>query len=190
MFCPNCGCSVNETDLYCPQCGVSLQNKIRDCNTITNEEINRNGEKEYDEYEYLLRKKTKLENIFKIVYVIVSIVICWEYYQNNKWYEDTTTLIITCVIFGAVLYAIYGVLAALFGVYGAEKYLKKYLELKKEIGKMEAVKMIELTYHPEKGFTFMKSGLKGTAWGVGSCLQSMIGFVLSIIVIILLMSLF
>lgn len=168
MTCYNCGCIVDENQSYCPNCGSQLKT---------------------DQYEQMLIKKQELERfgtrIWKGISVILDIII----FINNLGSRDILEILIICGMIDAIIYAIYGVIAAALGFFKSGIYLEKYRQLREEVGKTEAVKIIEQTYHPERGFDYMKNIIIGTGSVMGGCFSSIIAFAVTIIAVVVCMAL-
>lgn len=167
MKCYNCGCFVDENQVFCPNCGSQLK---------------------IDQYEQMLMKKQEMErlgiNIWKGISIILDIII----FINNLGSRDILEILFICGMFDAIVYAVYGVVAAVLGFFKVGIYLEKYRQLREEVGKNEAVKIIEDTYHPERGFDFSKNIIKGTGSVMGGCFSSIIAFAVTIIAVIVCMS--
>ena len=212
MICPKCNAEVKESERFCSQCGTEIQKKCPDCGTVvkdvkycpncgrilrqaeseqridTDRRENGDGDKE-DQYETALEKKARIEKYGNIVTFSIAGILCLILLVNNWGYYDLTEIVIMCAVVSLVILAIFSAIAAAMGFYAANRYLNKYCQMKREIGKVEAVKMIEQQYHPEEGFNLMKGGINTTSGCIGGCFSSIVGFAITIIAVILMMAL-
>lgn len=213
MICPKCNAEIKESEKFCSQCGTEVQKKCPDCGTVvegvkycpncgrllwqaeseqrigTDRRKNEDREDKEDQYEAALEKKGTMEKYGNIAAFSVAGILCLILLINNWGYYDLTEMVIMCAVVSLVILAIFSAIAAAMGFYGANGYLHKYRQMKREIGKVEAVKMIEQQYHPEKGFGLMKGGIHATGGCIGGCLSSIVGFAITIIAVILVMAL-
>lgn len=209
MICPKCNVEIKESEKFCSQCGAEIQKKCPDCGTVVEgvkycpncgrllcqvESEQRietgggeSGDKE-DQYEAALEKKGTMEKYGNIATFSIAGILCLILLVNNWGYYDLIEIVIMCAVVSLVILAIFSAIAAAMGFYGANKYLNKYRQMKGEIGKTEAVKMIEQQYHPEKGFGLMKGGINATGGCIGGCFSSIVGFAITIIAVILVMA--
>ena len=209
MICPKCNAEIKESERFCSQCGTEVQKKCPDCGTAVEgvkycpncgrllwqaeseqwieTDGRKSGEKE-DQYEASLEKKGTMEKYGNIATFSITSILCLILLVNNWGYYDLTEIVIMCAVVTLVILAIFSAIAAAMGFYGANKYLNKYRQMKQEIGKTEAVKMIEQQYHPEKGFGLMKGGINATGGCIGGCFSSIVGFAITIIAVILVMA--
>ena len=192
MFCSKCGKELKGEEKFCPNCGFVL-------NGTGNKDNDTNGHKEqkaesvsnqggFDQYERSLEDKARKEKTGNIITFSIVGVLCVVLFVNNTGYRDTGEILVMCALTSFFVIAVYGVIAAVMGIYGAGKYLDKYRQMKREVGKTEAVKMIEQSFHPEEGFGMMKGGVNAAGGCVGGCFTSIVGFAITIIAIILLMA--
>lgn len=209
MICPKCNAEIKEGEKFCSQCGTEIQKKCPDCGTVVEgvkycpncgrllwqaeleqkitTDIEESRDKE-DQYEITLEKKGRMENYGNIIAFSIIGILCLILLVNNWGYRDLTEIVFMCAIVSLVILAIFSAVAATMGFYGANRYLKKYRQMKREIGKVEAIKMIEEQYHPEKGFNLMKGGINATGGCIGGCFSSIVGFAITIIAVILVMA--
>lgn len=183
MFCSQCGSEIQEGVKFCPNCGKAIldNDDVASCNqashTVSGTDM--------DVYENMLEEKAKKEKKGNIIAFSVVGILCLILVINNNGYREYGEILIMCAITSFVVLAVYGVIAGCMGFYGAEKYFKKYQQMKQEIGKTEAIKMIEQQFDPTKGFSLMRGGIHAT----GGCLSSIVGFAITIIAVILVLAL-
>lgn len=183
MFCSQCGSKVQEGVRFCPNCGKPISG-IEDT-AFENQRNDLVSVRDGSKYEELLEEKSKKEKLGNIIAFSIVVFLCLILVINNYGYKEFGEIVIMCALTAFVVLAVYGVIAGVMGFYGAKKYYKKYLQMKLEIGKTEAIKMIEQQFDPTKGFFLMKGG----ASAVGGCFSSIVGFAITIIAVILLLAL-
>ena len=193
MFCSKCGKELDGNEKFCPNCGFTLSDAVNKGNNTNGYEKKKTEsvpkEEGFDQYEQSLIDKARKEKIGNIITFSIVGVLCVVLFVNNTGYRDTMEILIMCALTSFFVIAVYGVIAAVMGIYGASKYLDKYRQMKREIGKTEAVKMIEQSFHPEEGFGMMKGGVNAAGGCAGGCFSSIVGFAVTIIAIVLLMAL-
>lgn len=222
-YCPDCGTAVGNVK-FCPGCGRALNEAVKinpsaNVNYSAEEETKRtkpaygnpnnqvvqptqvqnntyeNKQNDFDQYEEGLAEKAKKETIGNTIAFLIVGILSLILFVNNWGYADLMEIVFKCAIIAFFIFAVYFAIAASMGFYGANKYLHKYRQMKHEIGKVEAVKMIEQQYNPNEGFSMLKGSIDATGKGIsaaggcaGGCLSSIIGFSLTIIMIILVMA--
>lgn len=186
--CPNCGSLLESGTRYCPNCGNALDygnGIVPEQNVIPHMASEQNVD---DKYEKDLDAKAQMEKLGNIISFTIIGFLCLLLYMRNRNSSDLSEIAIMCGIVSFIVLAIYGVVAGAMGFYGAGKYLEKYQKMKQEIGKTEAIKMIEQQYDPTKGFSLMKGGVNTAGGVVSGCFSSIVGFAVTIIAVILLMA--
>lgn len=200
IVCPGCGKEVDDKIRFCPECGKPLQNvennsvfeQYQDQQKVTvgQMEVSQTeiGSGKADLYEKGLEERAQKETWGNIIAFSIMGILCLILTINNWGYSDLMEIVIMCGGVSLIILAVYSAIAAGLGFYGANKYLHKYRQMKEEIGKVEAVKMIEQQYKPEEGFALLKGGANATGGCIGGCLSSVVGFAVTIIAVILLMA--
>ena len=178
MVCRRCGKEIEDDSKFCVYCGAKVT-------TISTEEEGSISEKEVDSYEYELQRKAELEHKGNLIAYGVIALLSLIIIRNNWGQRDWTEILVICALFAFIVLAVYGAIAAGMKFYGSQNYLGKYRQLKREVGKTEAIKIIEAQYHPEDGFALLKGGEKAA----GGCFSSIVGFSVIVIAAILLISL-
>lgn len=192
-ICPNCGNVLEEGTKYCPNCGYALEksNIGKGSETVHTQRIIGSvtlEQESTDVYEEKLDAKAQMEKLGNMISFTIIAILCFLLYMHNRDSSGLDEIAFMCAIMAFIILAIYGVIAGAMGFYGAGKYLNKYQQMKKEIGKVEAIKMIEQQYDPTKGFSLMKGGVNTAGGVVSGCFSSIVGFAITIIAIILLMA--
>lgn len=156
------------------------------------DDVNSNRQNEPDQYEEGLAEKAKKETIGNTIAFSIVGILCLILFVNNWGYTELMEIVFKCAIVSFFIFAVYFAIAASMGFYGANKYLHKYRQMKHEIGKAEAVKMIEQQFNPNEGFSMLKGSMDAAGKGIGAaggcvggCLSSIIGFSLTIIILVL-----
>lgn len=184
MNCTKCGNPIGTNDRYCTKCGHTLFRNL----SLSNVDEVIHNKNELDQYELSFAKKETRENYCKTIVFVIGGAGCIAIIKNNWGYRDIGEILIICGLAIFIIYAIYSAIAAFGGFYNSGKYLRKYKQLKDEIGKEEAVKIIEESYHPEQGFTWIISGVKGLFNYISGTFGVISGFAVSVIAVILVMS--
>ena len=210
-FCPNCGKALNEPMKinYPVKMNYSADSETKKTKPVygnpnnqvvqpvvqAEDDVNSNRQNEPDQYEECLEKKKKKETIGNTIAFSIVGILCLILFVNNWGYTELMEIVFKCAIVSFFIFAVYFAIAASMGFYGANKYLHKYRQMKHEIGKAEAVKMIEQQFNPNEGFSMLKGSMDAAGKGIGAaggcvggCLSSIIGFSLTIIMIILIMA--
>lgn len=220
-YCPACGTAVGNAK-FCPNCGKALYESVKTNQPMkindsvetetkrtapvygspnnqvvqpaiqVQKDIHVNRQNDPDQYEEALAEKAKKETIGNTIAFLIVGILCLVLIVNNWGYSELMEIVFMCAVVSFFALAVYFAIAASMGFYGANKYLHKYQQMKHEIGKVEAVKMIEQQYNPNEGFSMLKGGIDATGKGVsaaggciGGCFSSIIGFALTVIMIIL-----
>lgn len=178
MLCRKCGKEIENDSKFCIYCGTKVM-------TSSTEEDGSIPEKEIDTYENELQKKAEMERKGNMIAYGVVALLSLVIIRNNWGQREWTEILVICALFAFIVLAAYGAIAAGMKFYGSQNYLAKYRQLKKEVGKTEAIKIIEAQYHPEDGFALLKGGGKAA----GGCFSSIVGFSVIVIAAILLISL-
>lgn len=191
--CPNCGNLLELESRYCPNCGhalgssiESVRNGIQSMSGVVNHM--ETGHNKDDMYEKNLDAKAQMEKLGNIISFTIIGFLCLLLYMRNRDSSSIDEIVLMWAVMAFAVFAIYGVIAGVMGFYGAGRYLDKYQKMKQEIGKVEAIKMIEQQYDPTKGFSLMKGGVNTAGGVVSGCFSSIVGFAITIIAIILLMA--
>lgn len=163
--------------VYAETADGSIDMKSSDAETISGDSMHTTSN-EQDTYENTLLNLAEMEKKGDLVAKAIAAILCISIFVTNWEKKDFGDILGNCIVVTFIVLAVYGVIAALMRFHGAQRYLDKYRTLKKEIGRTEAIKVIEAQFHPENGMNLMKGG----------CLTVAIGFVVILLILILAMA--
>lgn len=177
MYCPNCGKKVQESWNVCSECGYFLVRKNVDVNSSI------------DLYMEQLQKNRQKELIGQCIAAFWIVVLCGLVVINNIGYQSILGIFITCVLVMLVIVAVYNAVAEYFGIYKAGEKLNKYCKLKMDVGHAEAIKIMEQAGNSKEGYTMLKTGVKGGYEITKDFIKGILGFVCSVLLLIIVISL-
>ena len=202
MKCVNCG-AENQNDVICQECGFLLEENIEcvdkkdeynmyksESKIKKDESIKTDNDSSVvDSYEKELEKKKEIEDICGIIAGIIWLGLCGTIVKNNWGYRDFEEVLILCIIITAIVVAVCNAIDACLGVYKAGENLERYIKLKKEVGRVEAIKVMEQTTNGQNGFVMLNAGIKGGFSFAKAGIKGILGFVITILLLIIAVSL-
>lgn len=193
VYCHSCGRKIKDNEKFCSECGAAINEMDSQRNNSfipskPTEELNSNRNR-YDHYRNELAKKSQIEQYLLVTVAGAVLLFSIFYYINNPGEDRFLETLVMAGLIAGVLMMAYNFIAGNMGVLEATKYLKKFDTIREMAGEKEAVLFIEKEYNPKergKGVMAETAGIAGGCF-MGS-MQMVIGFILSVIAVILIMA--